>query len=173
MAESETLTCYRHPNRETLLRCNNCERPICTQCALQTPTGYRCPECVRGQQKKFNTAGALDYLLAPLIALALSFLGSLMVRFLGFFTFFVAPIAGGIIAEGVKRVIGKRRSKTLFYLTAGAVGAGALPLLLAALLPLLGRGAGNLFSLLPVVYQGAYAALATGTVFYRLSGIRL
>lgn len=172
MAESETLYCYIHPTRETLLRCNRCERPICAQCAVQTPTGYRCRECVRGQQKKFETAGAADYILAPLVAAVLSFIGSYVVQFLGFFTIFLAPIAGGIIAEGVKRIIGSRRSKTLFYLIAGAVALGALPMLLMPLLSLL-FGTGNVLTLLPLLYRGAYVVLCTGAVFYRLSGIRL
>lgn len=37
--------CYRHPDRETLLSCSNCERPICTSCAQQVAVGLRCPEC--------------------------------------------------------------------------------------------------------------------------------
>jgi hypothetical protein len=39
------------PDRETYLRCNRCERHICTSCAVLTPTGYRCKNCVRGAQK--------------------------------------------------------------------------------------------------------------------------
>jgi len=42
------LRCYRHPNTPTRLRCNRCERPICTQCAIPTSVGLRCPECARG-----------------------------------------------------------------------------------------------------------------------------
>jgi putative flippase GtrA len=42
------LRCYRHPNNPTRLRCNRCERPICTQCAIPTSVGLRCPECARG-----------------------------------------------------------------------------------------------------------------------------
>lgn len=37
--------CYRHPSRETLLTCSNCERPICTECMTVAPVGMRCPEC--------------------------------------------------------------------------------------------------------------------------------
>lgn len=40
--------CYRHPDRETLLGCGSCERPICTSCLVETPVGMRCPECARG-----------------------------------------------------------------------------------------------------------------------------
>ena len=53
---TETLYCYVHPTRETSLRCNNCDRPICAACAVRTPTGYRCRECVKRQQKVFDTS---------------------------------------------------------------------------------------------------------------------
>jgi membrane associated rhomboid family serine protease len=39
--------CYRHPNRETNVRCSNCGRPICTDCMTVTPVGMRCPDCAR------------------------------------------------------------------------------------------------------------------------------
>src|SRR5918998_5976625 len=39
--------CYRHPNRETGVRCSNCERPICPDCMTSTSVGMRCPECAR------------------------------------------------------------------------------------------------------------------------------
>ena len=65
MTDENKLYCYVHPDRETLLRCNNCERPICTQCAVLTPTGYRCKECIRSQQKKFETAENSDLVIAP------------------------------------------------------------------------------------------------------------
>ena len=133
MADPETLYCYVHPDRETMLRCNNCERPICTKCAVLTPTGYRCRECVRGQQKIFETAGTSDFILAPIVAGGLSLLGSFVVPLLGFFTIFLAPLAGTAIAEVVSRIIRRRRSKNLFYVIAGAVAAGALPLVLIAL----------------------------------------
>src|SRR5512140_2061741 len=93
------LHCVNHPNVETSLRCNRCERPICTRCAVLTPTGYRCKECVRGQQKIFETAQVIDYPLAFVIAMALGYVGSLVASVLGFFTIFIAPIAGMVIAE--------------------------------------------------------------------------
>src|SRR5512140_1228893 len=93
--------CVNHPNVETSLRCNRCERPICTQCAVLTPTGYRCKDCVRGQQKIFETAQVYDYPLAFIVAAILGFVGSLIASRFGFFTIFLAPIAGTVIAEAV------------------------------------------------------------------------
>jgi membrane associated rhomboid family serine protease len=42
---SDTHYCYRHPDRETLLSCSQCERPICTECMSPAAVGIRCPEC--------------------------------------------------------------------------------------------------------------------------------
>jgi membrane associated rhomboid family serine protease len=44
----EAAHCYRHPDRETLLSCSVCDRPICTSCMTQAAVGVRCPECARG-----------------------------------------------------------------------------------------------------------------------------
>jgi membrane associated rhomboid family serine protease len=39
--------CYRHPNRETFVKCQRCGRAICGQCQTLAPVGVHCPECVR------------------------------------------------------------------------------------------------------------------------------
>lgn len=40
-------TCYRHPQRETYIRCSRCDRYICPDCMIAAPVGFHCPECVR------------------------------------------------------------------------------------------------------------------------------
>ena len=38
--------CYRHPSRETYVRCTRCDRPICPDCMTAASVGHQCPECV-------------------------------------------------------------------------------------------------------------------------------
>jgi len=39
-------TCYRHPDRETYIRCIRCERPICPECMRSAAVGFQCPDDV-------------------------------------------------------------------------------------------------------------------------------
>lgn len=41
---SDAPHCYRHPNRETLVSCSECGRPICEDCMTFAPVGIRCPD---------------------------------------------------------------------------------------------------------------------------------
>jgi len=169
---TETLYCYVHPNRETSLRCNNCNRPICAQCAVRTPTGYRCRECVRGQQRVFNTSEWYDYLFGFIVAALLSAVASFLVTliggigFIGWFLILIgAPTAATLIAEGIRLVTGRRRSRSLFITAAVGVVLGALPVVLTQLFVF-----GNMFG---VLFQVIYLVIAVPVVYSRLSGIQL
>jgi hypothetical protein len=176
MSESpiEKMYCYNHPQRETVLRCNRCERPMCTSCAVLTPTGYRCKECVRGQQKVFETVRWWDYPLAVLVAGTLGVVGSLVSNMLGFFILFLAPVAGMIIAEAVRLVTRRRRGRWLPLAAAGAALVGSLfsPVYLA-IFTFLASFTTGLASLIGVLWPALFGILCASTVFYRLKGIRL
>ena len=172
------LYCANHPQTETTLRCNHCEKPICTKCAVLTPTGYRCKECVRGQQRIFETSQWMDYPLAFIISGVLAFLGSLILPRWILLAIIGSPILGSGIAEAVRFVVRRRRSNRLFQITALGVIVGCMPLLLFQFLVSVlsfrsGGGIGNAFSLISLVSYGIYAILVTSTTYYRLAGINL
>jgi len=165
------IYCANHPAVETTLRCNKCGKPICAKCAIRTPTGYRCKECVRGQLKVFDTAQWYDYVLGFITAGILGLLASLLalfvsgLSFIGWILIIIgAPTAGVVIAEGVRLVIKKRRSRALFITIAAAMVLGALPVIIFNLVS---------FNLFGLIFQGIFLFIATPVVYTRLSGIQL
>lgn len=166
------LTCYRHPDRTTSLRCYNCERPICISCAKKTPVGYICPECQREAEDAFFNSRPLDYLIAALVSLPISLLaGYLLVNFFrgGFLffmlIFFFGGAIGGFIGRITKRAIGGRRGRYLPGLVVAMMILGvaipALPLILAAL-------TGNMGGLLSLLGPAIFLFVAGGAAYWQM-----
>jgi len=51
-------TCYRHPDRETYVRCQRCEKPVCPDCMRDAAVGFQCPDCVKEGAKSTRQAQA-------------------------------------------------------------------------------------------------------------------
>ncbi len=178
-----TLYCTNHPNQETMLRCNRCDKPICYQCAVLTEVGYRCRECVGAQRAKFYNGAPLDLPIVAAVALVLGIIvGALAYAFLGaigWFSFLIAfiagPAAGGAIAEVIRRAVSRRRSQGMKWLAAAMCLLGILlgGLLLVAVPALAGgipfaailRVLPGLFFRLDVLL---FAGLAASTIYARL-----
>ena len=152
----ELTYCARHPDRDTGLRCNRCERYMCIECAKRTPVGYTCRECVRGHENKFYAGTSLDYAIVAAVSLlgggVIAFISGLVggVLLLGLI---IAPALGGVLAQLALQLSGRRRGRYSGYVCAGGVAIGGI---LTALL-LTGLG---VISLL-------YVALAASTAFAR------
>jgi hypothetical protein len=133
--------CYRHPETETGLRCNKCGKYICTKCAVRTPVGFRCPDCIREQEDKYYSGTNFDYVIAAIIALPLSLVTAWLFTFIlggfGFFTlliaFFAAPFVAGIIAEAVRWGVGRRRSRHLRHVVIACLVLATAPFFLLML----------------------------------------
>lgn len=166
-----TLYCANHPTVETSLRCKKCDKPICVKCAIRTPTGYQCKECLRGQQKIFETSKSYDYLTGFITAAILSGIGSFIFTlfgFIGYFGFLIAfgaaPAIGIAIAEAVRTATGRRRSPSLYKVILAGIVIGAIPVVLWQLIT---------FNIFGIIFQGIYLFLAVPTAYYRTTGIRI
>ena len=165
-ADIETATvCYVHPTVETSLRCNKCGQYICARCAVRTPVGYRCKQCVHQQQDVYFSARPTDYLITAAVGLVLGgAIGFILSK-----SFFLALIlglpAGGLISEVAFRATGKRRGRYTSYAIAGGIVLGTL----IANYPLLGLllAAPGGFSLLALAGPGLYIVLCAGAAAAR------
>ena len=182
--EIATNYCYIHPDRETSLRCNRCERYICPSCAVRVPTGYTCRNCVRDHQKKFDTAVWYDFIIGFFTAAVLSAVAAFVVTlisgfFFGLIVLAVAPAAGTIIARIMLVALRRRRSRPLFMTVSAGVIAGAIPAILSQISSLLlymnyyGAEGFSIWSLLPVIWIVVYLFIAVPVVYAQISGIRL
>lgn len=182
--EVTTLYCYVHPERETGLRCKICEKPICASCAVRTPTGYACKDCVRSHQKKFDTAVWYDYIVGFVLAAILSAVAAFIVTlisgfFFGLIVLVIAPAAGTIIARILLAVLNRRRSRALFMTISVGMVVGAIPAIISQITSLIlfmnfyGAQGFSIWSLLPVIWIIIYLFITVPVVYTQFSGIRL
>lgn len=131
--DPETFACYRHPGRTTALRCIECERPICVDCAVQGPVGFKCPDCARTSRAARGVVPVHRMARGVVAGIVVAFvLGTLLyfvnIPFLGLV---LAYFAGAAVGTVTRRASGGYRDPHLARVAAGAAAAGflAVPLL--------------------------------------------
>ena len=162
--DPETFPCYRHPDRETAIRCKDCDRPICVDCAVQGAVGIKCPDCAkvsRAARGVVPTAKlARGVAAAIVVALVLGvLLTSVHLPFVGII---LAYLAGTAIGEATRRASGGYRDPMLARVAVLAALVGFLALPLVALL--MGGGVG-----VNVAWDVIAAAVAAYAAFHRAS----
>jgi hypothetical protein len=166
--------CYYHPNTPTELRCNKCGKYICVKDARRTPVGYRCKSCVKEQQDVFYNATPIDYAVAAVVSFVLSLIAALIVPALGFFAIFAAPIAGGVISEGVRLTTQKRRGRYIWLVViacmiiTAAMRVFTLPEMQLAMYLRVFEGIG-----MSLIWMGVYLVIAGGIVIARLRFLKI
>ncbi len=116
---AEVIHCANHPDRETLLRCNKCGKPICPECAIRHPVGLRCRECAQLRRLPTYDLSPRHYTLALAAGLPSAIvsviLGGIFSRFLvipfigGFIPWIIAFAVGLLTAEAISRATGYKR----------------------------------------------------------------
>lgn len=168
--EPPVMFCANHPTVETLLRCNKCDKPICVKCAVQTPVGYRCKECVREQQKKYFNAVSGDNLISFLVSLGVTMVATPIVSLVLSLSWWLSLIiafaagsaAGSALAQIVRRAVGKRRGEYLRWFALAGIVIGFF---LGSVITLAIFGSFPIFSLPMLVFAGL--AIASMLPFLR------
>ena len=68
MGAGEELRCQRH-NKATRITCVTCDTPICPDCAIRTPVGFKCPDHATKAPSPRRSRAAV--VAVPLLVLAL------------------------------------------------------------------------------------------------------
>src|SRR5258708_28060392 len=103
--------CTIHTTVETSLRCNKCGRYMCVKCAVRTPVGYRCKQCVHQQQDVYFTATTRDYLIAAAVATVLSVPGGFILMQLVLFLIIILGLPAGRLVRFVALAANHQRPK--------------------------------------------------------------
>jgi hypothetical protein len=120
------MHCYRHPDRETYVRCGRCDRPICTRCAMQGPVGFRCKNCGTLANDPLTTFRPTQLALGLAIATIGGIAIAMVTGFTGWFGIIIAFFGGGIIAETVTRTIGFKRGPKMIAIVMGGIIVGSI-----------------------------------------------
>lgn len=166
-AETETLFCYIHPDRETGLRCIQCQRPICGQCMVRAAVGQLCPECARARRPRNYQVSASHLVIASVVGLFVGGLVSVLVwllvlpiPFLSFIiAFILAPVVGEFVVRILDRLTHAKRGREMQLATGISLGLAASPL---PLLFLIGG------AIIAGLVLALFAVLMTATAVTRL-----
>ena len=124
-AEPQPQRCANHPDRETLVQCSACGKPICTDCMVFSPVGVKCRQCAKLPRSALVTLKGGRALRAVvvglLVATAVGFgyyflLGALNFYF---FSFLIAAGVGVAVGETVFRASGAYRGLATALIAVG------------------------------------------------------
>jgi len=137
--DPDEFPCYRHPNRLTALQCVECERPICTECAVAGAVGLKCPDDARISKaaRAAVPTGKLVAGVAAGSAVALVLGSALAIFGISFFGIILGYLIGMATGRATRAASGGFRDPALARAAASAAFVGII------LLPALGLIAGD------------------------------
>ena len=130
LTEPQPLHCYRHPDRETWVRCGRCDQPICMGCAMQGPVGLRCKTCGKPSRDALASMRPIQVAVGALVAGGLGAAVGYFSAQYGWFVIVVGFFAGTLIAEALDRTVGIKRGPQILrdrgrrLVVGGLIGGG-------------------------------------------------
>ena len=124
--DDQPLFCFRHPDRETYVRCGRCDRPICTSGGMMGPVGLRCRDCGKPPRDPLTSVDAAQLFAGAAAALGAGTIGGFIGMQIGFFAFFIGIPIGALIGEAILRATGYKRGPVMIALAVGGIVGGVL-----------------------------------------------
>ena len=124
---SDTKYCASHPNTPTNLTCGRCGKPICPQCMVDTPVGYRCKECGQGPRLPTYDVPVSSLARAVGAALLLGIGGGVALAVVQTFIFdgllYIAAFGGYgyVLGEAISKATNHKRGRALQLTAVGGV----------------------------------------------------
>lgn len=124
--ERGEVECVCGSGIETRLRCSRCGKPICYDCMIESPVGFRCPDCASGPRVgAYRTSGT--------VLLRAAVVGFVVAAAIGFFWgnfpewgFFMALLLGFGTVEAMARAANYKQGSELQIAAFGAILLGIL-----------------------------------------------
>ncbi len=138
VTDPDDAPCYRHPTELTALQCTECDRAICTECAVSAPVGMKCPECSR-QSRSAQGKVPRQRLVAAMLAsggAALALAIAHMVVNLSFLSLILAWVLGRLVGAAARKASGGFRDPAVVRIAGCAAGAGFIAAYAPAILTL-------------------------------------
>jgi hypothetical protein len=163
------MFCYRHPDRETWLRCGQCDQPICTKCSVMGPVGARCRVCGLRPNDGIRAFTPRQLVLGTGVTLGAGLLLGYFGGQLGWLSIVGGFFLGGFTAEAFNRVVGYKRGPVMLTMLLGGLIVGTLVGAGISLLALFGAvpgGAAEPLTLLMVQSYLPYALVSAGAACF-------
>lgn len=115
---STTPVCGRHPRRETRVSCVQCGAPICPDCMVPAPVGFKCPDCSRQSRRARGLGRPRQYLMGLGAGVGAAMLAAFVLSLVfrqGFLSWIASGVAAWLVAEAVRRGAGGNRADPFRY----------------------------------------------------------
>lgn len=111
--------CRAH-NRETNLRCSQCDDFICPKCSIPAPVGHKCPRCIGKTENHLTRISPLQYMSGGAATATVFVIAYIILNLLHFWIILdilIGIAAGYVAGEVMYRTSGKKLGKKIqsFY----------------------------------------------------------
>jgi hypothetical protein len=105
--------CTYHPNVRTRLRCSKCEKPICPRCYVDTPVGFRCPDCAGARGLPTYEASASIMVTSVVVGAVVAAAVGVLWGYFPSWQFYLALLLGFGVAESMSWAANYKRGPEL------------------------------------------------------------